>query len=583
MTQPSQNKSLADKIIKASFIVGIAHICLKFTGLIQAKCCAQFLDSAEYTAIIAIAMGAILNSLFLIGEEVIGPTFLTLFVKEKKQKSEADAWAFTNVTLSFQSLLLIAVVASVICFPDFYINLVTQLRPPAPLPEGADAAAQAAYAAELAKYNSVYVPLKNGLRIIAPGLLFLSLGSTTYVLLNGYKKFFLAAFGDASTKICLIIGLVIGWKLNMGLNALCFGILIGSVAKVATHACGMIRELKFLRPSFNFKNPAFKTMLLLMLPLLIGIIFAKFRDVFNNIYVLTGDNVPDYEAVVKANDLGRKLFTTIQWLVPYALQIALFPFLCDLVNSDDRKRLGDVIGNSCKLLLSVFIPMSAAIFVIGVPLTVLIFLGGKTDVQVASMAGMSTACYSLVLPAAAIECVLMQGAFADQKTVAVTVIGIATSFLSVLASYIFIVQVGVDAQGALLVVSLGFVISRFIKSAALILHMRRSTPMFPFKETLVFLVKTLLLAAIVALCAWGASAGTSAILPNGVEKALSANPGDIMGKVSRVNLAINIAMAFVASALAFFAGSFALKLEEPKLMLQWTLGKVFAKLKRKKG
>ena len=583
MSQPSapstKRKSLADRIIKASFVVGIAHILLKFAGLIQAKCCAQFLDDAEYTAIIAIAMGAILNSLFLIGEEVIGPTFLTLFVKEKDSQSEEAAWRFTNVTLSFTSLLLLVVCASIVCFPDAYIGLVTQLRAPAPPPEGADAATLALHQAQLADFNSVYIPLRNGLRIIAPGLLFLSLGSTTYVLLNGYKKFFLAAFGDASTKICIVIGLLVGWRLDMGLNALCLGILAGSVAKLLTHLCGLAGKLRLLRPSLDWRNPAFRRMLWLMLPLLAGILFAKFRDVFNNIYILTGDNIPNYEAVVKANDLGRKLFTTIQWLVPYALQIALFPFLCELVNKNDRQELGKVIGNSCRLLLAVFIPVSAAILVVGGPLTVLIFAGGKTGVEVASMAGLSTICYSLVLPVAAIECVLMQGAFADEKTVAVTVIGISSSLLSVIISYVLIVMVGVDARGALLTVSLGFVASRFIKSLLLILHLRRSTPMFEGAQTLAFLARTLLLAVLVAGAAWAALRGIDAILPSGLAAVAEGGAADALKAVSRVRLAVHIGVAGLAGVAAYAIGAWLLRLEEPRLMLQWTVGKALAKVR----
>ena len=62
---PKPQKSLADKIIKASVIVGIANILLKFTGLIYTKCATHFLSSAEYSAIIVIAMGGIINELFL--------------------------------------------------------------------------------------------------------------------------------------------------------------------------------------------------------------------------------------------------------------------------------------------------------------------------------------------------------------------------------------------------------------------------------------------------------------------------------------------------------------------------------------
>jgi peptidoglycan biosynthesis protein MviN/MurJ (putative lipid II flippase) len=508
------------------------------------------------------------------------------------------------------------------CFPDFYISVFTQLKPPVlepvPPPVGTPetAAEFIAYKKLLDSYQ-IYRCLRLGLPIIAPALLFLSLGTTTYVMLNGYKKFFLAAFGDASTKICCIIGLIVGAFLHMGVKALFFAILVGAVAKVVTHLLALFPKLKYLRPSFNWKNPAFRTMLLLMLPLIAGVVFAKVRDIFNNIYILTGGYIENQQDVLKANDLGRKLFATIQWMVPYALQIALFPFLCDLANSDDKKKLGEVISNCCKMLLSIFVPAAVTLAIIGIPLTVLIFQGGETNVQVAALGGISTICYCFVLPAAAIESVLMQGSFAERKTIAVTAIGLSTSFISVIISYVFIVHIGVSPKGALMTVALGFVIAKFLKSIMLIINLRRSTPIFPAKDLFVFLPKLVVLTALVGAFAFGASRLCEKIVPDGLAKTMKAvqlqaeahteaaieekvlpatdnssavveeatqpkpKKAKLFSNISRIRIAIRIAATMAAAAIAFIIGSFLLKLQESKQMLEWTLGKAFAKLKKK--
>ena len=617
---PKPQKSLADKIIKASVIVGIANILLKFTGLIYTKCATHFLSSAEYSAIIVIAMGGIINELFLSGEELIRPTLMTTFTKEMKDKDEKAAWDLANVTVSFQSLILIIICATIMCFPDFYISVFTQLKPPVlePVPPvaGASEADMIAYKKLLDSYQ-IYRCLRLGLPIIAPALLFLSLGTTTYVMLNGYKKFFLAAFGDASTKICCIIGLIVGAALHLGVKALFFAILVGAVAKVATHLLALFPKLKYARPSFNWKNPAFRTMLLLMLPLIAGVVFAKVRDIFNNIYILTGGYIENQQDVLKANDLGRKLFATIQWMVPYALQIALFPFLCDLANNEDKKKLGEVISNCCKMLLSIFVPAAVTLAIIGIPLTVLIFQGGETNVQVAALGGISTICYCFVLPAAAIESVLMQGSFAERKTIAVTAIGLSTSFISVIISYVFIVHIGVSPKGALMTVALGFVIAKFLKSIMLIINLRRSTPIFPAKDLFVFLPKLVVLTALVGAFAFGTSRICEKIVPDGLAKTMKVvqlqaeahtetaveekalpladetsavaeetvqpqpKKEKLFSNISRIRIAIRIAATMAAAAVAFIIGSFLLKLQESKQMLEWTLGKAFAKLKKK--
>ena len=321
--ESTKPRSLADRIIHASVIVGLAHICLKFAGLIQVKFATQYLDSSLYEPIMVVAFTGVIHSLFLIGEEVIGPTFLTIFMREKEEKSEQAAWDYGNTVLTFQSLLLLFVVALVACFPDFFIRLFTKWT--------------------FEENPERYKLLRLSLQVLAPCLFFLSLGSTTYMLLNGYKKFFLAAFGDASTKICVILGLVIGmgW-FGWDFRALFAGLLAGSAAKLGTHTLGLWKKRHFFRPSLNWRNPAFQSMLLLMIPLLAGIIFAKIRDNFNNIYVLTHLRA---DGVLMANDLGRRLYSSIQWLVPYALQIALFPlFYASWPAARTRRSWGEGAG-----------------------------------------------------------------------------------------------------------------------------------------------------------------------------------------------------------------------------------------------
>lgn len=559
--ESTKPKSLADRIIRASVIVGLAHICLKFAGLIQVKFATQYLDSAIYEPIMVVAFTGVINSLFLIGQEVICPLFMTVFMREKEEKGEQAAWNYGNAFLTFQSILLLFVVAMLACFPDFFIHLFTKWR---------------------AEDNPErYKMLRLSLQVLAPCLFFLSLGSTTYMLLNSYKKFFLAAFGDASTKICVVLGLLIGmgW-FGWGFQSLLAGLLIGSAAKLITHLFALWKKNRFLRPSLNWRNPAFQTTLVLMLPLLAGIIFAKVRDNFNNIYVLTH---LQKDGVLMANDLGRRLYSSIQWLVPYALQIALFPFLCELASRKDKKKLGEVLGSSCRLLLSVFVPGALCLSLLAMPISILIFLGGKTGIELASWAGISTACYTLVLPAAAVECVLMQGYFAEQKTVAVTVIGFIGSVFSVLFSYIIIVHFPVGAVASLAVVALGFVLSRYLKSAILTLYLQRSTPMFQRQALIVFLAKLLLLSVFTGAVTWGASEIMNYLLPDGISSALAAvrNGEAFLPKISRLKIICRLLVSLGAGGAAFVVGAAVLRLAEARQMLDWAIEKLRAKLFKK--
>ncbi len=557
-------KTIGERIIQAGIVVAAAHLFLKLTGLIQAKAAATYLSSQEYEVIFAAAFTNGILSLFLIGEEIIGPSFLPVFMRQMDEDGEREGWHFANAVLTLQAILLLVVVTVVMCFPDLMARLLTAWTPEED-PER-------------------YGMLRTSLVVLAPCLIFLSLGSTTYMLLNGYRKFFLAAFGDASWKICVVIALVVGIGIfHWDARALMFGLLIGSAAKLGTHLIGLLPKLRFVRPSLHWRSPAMKTFALLMLPLIAGILFAKFRDIFNNVRILT--HIRDQPGIVQSNDLGRKLFASISWLVPYALQIALFPFLCELVDRNDRQELGRILTQSCRLLLAVFIPGAILLAVLAEPISVVLFLGGETGLQVALWTGVSMACYLLVLPPAAVECVLMQGYFADRRMTTVTLIGIGASLISVVISYIGIVHFKAQAVGALAVVALGFGLSRWLKSGILIVVLKRSVPMFPARQSLFFFLRLVLLGAIVGAVAWGIDGALDLAWPDGLEQArrqlAGAAPDTVIGpagrfseNISRVALLIKLVISAAAGGAAFLLGAVLLRIREPLDMMQWLLRRV---------
>ena len=62
MNSTKKPKSIADRIIQASFIVGLAHIFLKFIGLIELKLATHYLDSGQYESIMVVACTRVINS-----------------------------------------------------------------------------------------------------------------------------------------------------------------------------------------------------------------------------------------------------------------------------------------------------------------------------------------------------------------------------------------------------------------------------------------------------------------------------------------------------------------------------------------
>lgn len=472
--------SLEKRIFKAGLFVLVAHLLFKLAGLIQAKVMGYYLPQSTFDVVYAFAFENCIFMLFLIGEEVLGPSFMPVFMRELDIESEKSAWSFANTVLTLQFLLLV-VVACLLCLaPHAVVELLTKWS--------ADSSPE--------KYELAAKSVKT----LAPAVIGLSLGSTTYVLLNGYKRFFLAAFGDAVWKFCVVFFLVVGAVLARdNAQMLMWGLVAGSLCKVGTHLLGLRDKLHLFRPELAFSHPAFKRLCWLALPLLAGIVMAKVRDAYNNVYVLSA---LDESGLMQANSMGRKLQSTLLFLVPYTLSIAVFPFFCELVDRNDNAGLGRLVTRFGRMLLSVFAPFALFVTVAAVPLTSLIFKGGHFDAVAVQRTAVSLSLYTFVLPAAAIEALVMQAFFANRRMVAVTVIGIVFSSISILISWIGLKTCGGHELVLLAFIAGGFTVSRIFKCVTLVEMLKQNAPVFPFGETFAFTSRVALAAGLASGLSW---------------------------------------------------------------------------------
>ncbi len=472
--------SFEKRIFKATFLILIAHQLFKLAGLIQAKAMGHYLPQDAFDIVYVFAFENCIYLLFLIGEEVLGPAFLPVFMREMNVESEKSAWAFANTLLTLQFIVLVVLAAALCLFPGAVVGFLTQWS--------ADASPERFRLAQ------------ESVRSLAPALVGLSLGSTTYVLLNSHKRFFLAAFGDAVWKLCVVLFLLAGavWSRDSA-RMLVWGLVAGSACKLLTHLFGLRDKLRNFRPALHLSHPAVKTMCLLALPLLLGIIVAKMRDQINHVYLLSS---LDRSGLMQANSMGRKLQGTLLYLVPYTLSIAAFPFFCELVSKADAAGLGRLVTRFGRMLLSLFAPVAFFVAVAAVPLTALIFGGGYFDDVAVRRTSVALTFYTFGLPAAAIETIVMQAFFANRRMLTVTLIGIVFSSLSMAVSWCGIRFYGGRDLVVLAFIAGGFTLSRVFKCLTLVEMLKKNAPVFPFFETLVFLGRVVAAAGAAALGAW---------------------------------------------------------------------------------
>lgn len=537
-----QSSKLSSAILRASVLVVVGHVLFKVAGLAQAMVMGRALPKETYDVVYGFAFEKCIFAIFLVGEQVIGPALMPLFMRElDSDRGERSAWSLAHVVLWVQAIVLAIGVALLVAVPEGVVGAMTRWTT-AKAPEAFDLAVAS-------------------VRSLSPALVGLSLASTTYVILNAYKRFFLASFADAAWKFSsagflLAALLVAPGRVRQYLVA---GLLAGSVLKLSTHLVGLRdkRHLFAMRP--DFRHPALRDLGKLMVPLLVGVVFATWRDVFNDVTVLSGLRE---SGLIQANSMGRKLQGSIAMLLPYTLSIAMFPFLCELVDRRDNAKLGELLTKSGRMLLILLLPLAAVVAVVAKPLTALLFKGGQFGDVAVSRTALSTLCYTFVLPASAIEMLLMQAFFAHRRMVSVTVAGIVFSLLSMGISYWAVVAAGWQGSWALVAVAGGFTLSRWLKTLALVVLLRRDAPVFPTLPTTGFLARTLLVSGLCAGAAYGGVAAVRQVVGTGLLAAL-----------------LQLAVAGTMAAAGFVAGCALIRVREPREMLDWAL----ARLRRKQA
>ena len=472
--------SFAGRFLRAGAAVGAALLLFKLAGLFQSMAIGWYLPKATGD-IYVFAFENCIFALFLLGEGVIGPALMPVFMRARDEGPDGErrAWRFAATFLTLQFLVLVPVVALLMAYPETVVRLLTSWTPENRPDKFALAAAT--------------------VRRLAPALVGLSLGSTTYALLNAHKRFFLAAFGDAAWKFTAVAALFLfAARTDDPASVLILGLVCGSVAKLLVHLWGLRDKLRLLRPSLGLRTAESRSFALLALPLVVGVVFAVVRDNVNYVYfpsLLT-------DGMMQANSWGSKLEKVLVLLVPTTLSIAAFPFFCEMAARGERTVFGDFITKTGRQLLALFLPFAAVIAVLSEPLTSFVFGGGKFDFISVQRTALAMACYTFALPAVAVETILMKAFFASRRTVAVSVLGIVFSTLSMFLSWGGSRLFRENEMLVLGVIAGGFALTRWLKTASLVVLFRRSAPAFPAAETTSFLARLALASAVIAGAAY---------------------------------------------------------------------------------
>lgn len=515
---------------------------IKAAGLFATWFIPNYYDKA-IAEVFKVINDSVLNVAFLVGEQCLAPSYLPLFSRARDESGEERAWRYTSILFNLQFVILVILVAGFIIFPDALVDWLTDWK-------GSDP--------EKLERRDLFLKM---LPFAAPGLIGMSLASLTYVVLNGYKEFFFAAFGDTVLKLSIVGGAVAGyfmkstdWRFVAG------GAVAGGTLKLATHLLALgWKRMKKYSFALDLGDPYVKAFFLLVLPLLFGVMVSQVRD---QIVTKVLTSVPNLKLYFSN---GRNVVDTIQFIVPYTLSIALLPYFCDLSARQDNERLGGVLTQTIRMLLWALTPVAVALAAASMPLSLAMFEGSKYFGEAIEQTALVSRLFTLQLIFGALEMMVMQAFFSSQRMYAPTLLGFVFSALSAGTAYFCVFNGVVTTPAAILtLVALCLIVARILKAVFLVVLLRQNVPVLPVGPTLAFAVRL----AIAAAAAGAAAYALSRLNISGYRPGFLGRAGPRW--LPKIMQLLDAGIIGCVTMAVFTALSVALKLDEPRQMLQWT-------------
>jgi len=212
--------------------------------------------------------------------------------------------------------------------------------------------------------------------VLFPFLLFISLAAWAMSYLNTEKSFFVPSVAPAVFNLFSILFpiLTFGWYVARGKNpifGLTVGVLVGGLMQFLVQVPSVWRKGFRWRPVLSFRDPGFRRVMALFIPVAIGLAGTRINVLVNTILV-----TPLAQGSVSWLSYAFRIMHLPLGLFGIAVGTVALPSLSKLVLENDVAAVKSTLADSMKMVLFLTIPTSALIACLAIPVTRAIYQRG---------------------------------------------------------------------------------------------------------------------------------------------------------------------------------------------------------------
>ena len=233
-------------------------------------------------------------------------------------------------------------------------------------------------------------------RVLFPILILLGASGIVVGILNSYDRFGAFAISPLFWNLTIILVLVVLEPMFSEKNriyAYAIGILIGTAVQLAIPAWDLRNTPFHFTWSFEWRNPAVRRVLLLMLPVTISLGLINFNALINSLFgSLVSDEAP------AAIDKAFRLYQLPQGIFSVAIATVLFPTLARFANNKEFVNLRATLANGMRQILFVLVPAAVVFLALSDPIIRLVYQRGEFSATDTTLVGTALFWFAFSLP-----------------------------------------------------------------------------------------------------------------------------------------------------------------------------------------
>ena len=249
-------------------------------------------------------------------------------------------------------------------------------------------------------------------QLMFPIVLLLGISGLVVGILNSMDQFAVPALAPLFWNLAIIATLIVlvpQFEGDDRIYAYAIGVLIGTVVQLLLPLPWLRRTGFRIARNFNWRDERVMRVLKLMFPVTIGLGLINFNLSVDSIFAtLISEEAP------AAIDKAFRIYMLPQGVFAVALATVLFPTFSRLATRGDTDGLRAVQGSGVRQMLLLLVPCAALMMVLSDPITRIIYQRGEFDAAQTDLVSEALFFFSLSLPFAGINLILIRTFFSLQ-------------------------------------------------------------------------------------------------------------------------------------------------------------------------